>query len=204
MAIDKLEFNKCMQIFFVYFGSDCMTKDKVRLYYEFLKNYSYEELKKAFMRILSERVYKNVPQIAEILQYLKGTTEKDLEINITLAKETLKRAISKYGSYSSIQFEDKGIHAVIDSVGGWTYLCAMDIKDFEKFMTFEFSKIYKTYKQLPYKVSEYFLGHMENGGIKNIGYDGILETKELKKIVGNGYTKKIGELPNKYVEVVNG
>lgn len=194
--VSKVEFKKCMQVFLVYFGKDCMSRDKMRLYYAFLKNYPAEDLKRAFMRILADRVYKNVPQIAEILMYLNGTTEKDLEIGLNLARETLKRSVMKYGSYKSVQFEDKGIHAVIDSLGGWTKMCAMDMNDFEKYLTFEFPKVYKAYKQMPYRVSEHFVGYDGDYDVSYIGYDEITFRSNLR-IEENKSKLDLGELKNK-------
>lgn len=167
------EFNKGFKPFLDFFPTDNMTKEKINIYFAGLSDLSLEQINLSFTRMIKNRVWKNFPQPAEIRQYALGTTETDINVRINLAKEKLKKAISKYGAYGSIEFDDKGIHAVVDSLGGWHAVCQMLTDDFDKFLTFEFPKIYKAYWEMPYNVNPYYLGITDNSNnTKNIKFIG--------------------------------
>lgn len=172
------EFNTAFHPFLDYFPTGEMTKEKNNIYYLALSHLSTEQLTHAFINMIKNRVYKNFPQVAEIIQYALGTTENTLNSRIVIAKEVLKKAIVKYGAYGSVQFEDLGIHAVIDSLGGWQKLCLMSESEFQKFMTFEFQKVYKAFIEFPYKVSTHYIGYFDqqNKSI-NINYIGAKENR---------------------------
>lgn len=179
------EFNTIFQPFLDYFPTTEMTKEKLNIYYLALSSLTAEQLNRAFIAMVKNRVYKNFPQIAEILQYAYGTTENELEDRIVIAKRMLKNAIVRYGSYGSVEFEDKSIHAVIDALDGWQNLCVMNGDDLDKFLTFEFSKIYKAYARNKYEVSEYYIGFydMQNGtkNINKIGFKSMAPAFDNKQ-----------------------
>ena len=110
------EFNAAFKPFLDYFPTTEMTKEKINIYYLALSDLSKEQLGSAFISMVKNRVYKNFPQVAEIRQYATNTTESELEDRIVLARQIMKNAIVRYGYYSSVEFEDKGIHAVILTV----------------------------------------------------------------------------------------
>ena len=178
------EFNIAFQPFLDYFPTNEMTQEKLNIYFIALCNLSKEELGKAFISMVKNRVYKGFPQIAEILQYATGTTESELEDRIIIAKRILKNAIIRYGSYGSIEFEDKGIHAAIDALDGWQKVCAMQSEELEKFLTFEFGKIYKAYVRNKYEVSRNYIGFYDiKNGTRNINKIGLKDMgRSLKKI----------------------
>ena len=152
------EFNAAFQPFLDYFPTTEMTKEKINIYYLALSNLTVDQLNSAFISMVRNRVYKNFPQVAEIIQYATHTTESELDDRIVLAKQMLKNTIIRYGSYGSVEFTDKGIHAVIDSLDGWQNLCSMSSDELEKFLTFEFPKIYKAYTRNNYPVTQYYIG----------------------------------------------
>ena len=167
------EFNKGFKPFLDFFPTDGMTKEKTNIYFAALSDLTFRQLNISFQRMVKNRVWKNFPQPAEIRQYALGTTETDINVRINLAKEKLKKAILKYGAYGSIEFDDKGIHAVVDSLGGWHEVCKMLVYDFDKFLTFVFPKIYKAYWEMPYNVNPYYLGITDNSNnTKNIKFIG--------------------------------
>lgn len=167
------EFNKGFKPFLDFFPTDGMTKEKINIYFAALSDLSLKQLNISFERLVKNRVWKSFPQPAEIRQYALGKTETDMNVRINLAKEKLKLAILKYGAYGSIEFDDKGIHAAVDSLGGWQEICKMLVDDFDKFLTFEFPKIYKAYWELPYNVNPYYLGITDNSNnTKNIKFIG--------------------------------
>ena len=152
------EFNAAFQPFLDYFPTGDMSKEKINIYYLALSNLTVEQLNSAFISMVRNRVYKNFPQVAEIIQYATHTTENELDDRIVLAKQMLKNTIVRYGSYGSVEFTDKGIHAVIDALDGWQNLCSMSSDELEKFLTFEFPKIYKAYTRNNYPVTQYYIG----------------------------------------------
>ena len=164
------EFNKAFKPFLDYFldGGD-LPSAKKNLYCLALSDLTTEKLGNAFISMVRNRVYKNFPQIAEIRQYATHTTENELDDRVVLAKQMLKNSLIRYGSYNSVEFEDKGIHAVIDFLDGWQKMCSMSSDELEKFLTFEFAKIYKAYTRHNYPVTERYIGfHDITNGTLNI------------------------------------
>ena len=170
----KEEFNISFKKFLDYFPVGDMTKEKANIYCLALSNLTAEQLDNAFISMVRNRVYKNFPQVAEIIQYATHTTESELDDRIVLAKQMLKNTIVRYGSYGSVEFTDKGIHAVIDALDGWQKVCMMSADELEKFLTFEFAKIYKAYTRHNYPVTQYYIGvhDVTNGqfNVNIIGY----------------------------------
>lgn len=163
------QFNTAFQPFLDYFPTGDMSKEKINIYYLALSNLTVEQLNSAFISMVRNRVYKNFPQVAEIIQYATHTTENELDDRIVLAKQMLKNTIVRYGSYGSVEFKDKGIHAVIDTLDGWQKMCSMSSDELEKFLTFEFAKIYKAYTRHNYPVTQYYIGiHDAANGTNNI------------------------------------
>ena len=163
------EFNAAFQPFLDYFPTGEMSKEKINIYYLALSNLTVDQLNSAFISMVRNRVYKNFPQVAEIIQYATHTTESEIDDRIVLAKQMLKNTIIRYGSYGSVEFIDKGIHAVIDALDGWQNLCTMSSDELEKFLTFEFPKIYKAYTRNNYPVTQYYIGvHDAANGTNNI------------------------------------
>ena len=181
----KEEFNISFKKFLDYFPVGDMTKEKANIYCLALSNLTAEQLDNAFISMVRNRVYKNFPQVAEIIQYAIHTTENELDDRIVLAKQMLKNTIVRYGSYGSVEFEDKSIHAVIDALDGWQKLCAMNSDELEKFLTFEFGKIYKAYARNKYQVSNYYIGFydMQNGtkNINKIGFKSMTPALDNKQ-----------------------
>ena len=163
------QFNTAFQPFLDYFPTGDMSKEKINIYYLALSNLTVDQLNSAFISMVRNRVYKNFPQVAEIIQYATHTTESELDDRIVLAKQMLKNTIVRYGSYGSVEFKDKGIHAVIDALDGWQKMCSMSSDELEKFLTFEFAKIYKAYTRHNYPVTQYYIGvHDAVNGTNNI------------------------------------
>ena len=152
------EFNIVFKKIVDYYGSSKLTKEKQELYYLALKDLSKEEFLNGFIRMIRDREYTNFPSIAEIRKYGLWLKEEDVEVRIHIAKEKLKQAIKVFGAYQSIAFDDPNIHAVIDSLGGWVKVCMMKEEELEKFITFEFRKIYKVYLRSSYNINSRYTG----------------------------------------------
>ena len=204
----KEEFNISFKKFLDYFPVGDMTKEKANIYCLALSNLTAEQLDNAFISMVRNRVYKNFPQVAEIIQYATHTTESELDDRIVLAKQMLKNTIIRYGSYGSVEFIDKGIHAVIDALDGWQNLCTMSSDELEKFLTFEFPKIYKAYTRNNYPVTQYYIGVHDavnrTSNINLIDYSNmgkglnstVINYANNKKLLGNQEReiKKISEI----------
>ena len=181
------EFNKAFKPFLDYFldGGD-LPSAKKNLYCLALSDLTTEQLGNAFISMVRNRVYKNFPQIAEIRQYATHTTETELDDRVVLAKQMLKNSLIRYGSYNSVEFEDKGIHAVIDSLDGWQNLCSMSSDELEKFLTFEFAKIYKAYTRHNYPVTKAYIGYFDaTNGTMNVNKIGYRDMGKTLKLVNN-------------------
>ena len=200
------EFNTAFQPFLDYFPTGDMSKEKINIYYLALSNLTVEQLNSAFISMVRNRVYKNFPQVAEIIQYATHTTENELDDRIVLAKQMLKNTIVRYGSYGSVEFADKGIHAVIDALDGWQKMCSMSSDELEKFLTFEFAKIYKAYTRHNYPVTQYYIGvHDAANGTNNINLIDYCDMgKGLNSTVIN-YTnsKKLSEDQDREIKRLN-
>ena len=61
------EFNAAFQPFLDYFPTTEMTKEKINIYYLALSNLTVDQLNSAFISMVRNRVYKNFPQVAEII-----------------------------------------------------------------------------------------------------------------------------------------
>ena len=152
------EFNIVFKKFVDYYGTDKLTKEKQELYYLALKDLSKEDFLNGFIRLLRDREYTNFPSIAEIRKYSLWLKEQDIETRIHIAKEKLKVAIKVYGAYQTVGFDDPNIHAVIDIFCFLFQVCTMNAADLEKFITFEFKKVYKAYLQVSYNINSKYLG----------------------------------------------
>ncbi len=152
------EFNIVFKKIVDYYGSSKLTKEKQELYYLALRDLSKEEFLNGFIRMIRDREYTNFPSIAEIRKYGLWLKEEDVEVRIHIAKEKLKQAIKVFGAYQSVAFDDPNIHAVIDSLGGWVKVCIMKEEELEKFITFEFRKIYKVYLRSSYNINSRYTG----------------------------------------------
>lgn len=115
-----------------------------------------------------------MPKVAEIRSYALGQTEELMNLRIQMSREKLIFAINKLGPYRSVEFDDKGIHALIDSVGGWQKICLMEQEEFEELFKYRnFEKIYGAYWKLPRNVSQSYLGiHDCENETKNINFIG--------------------------------
>jgi hypothetical protein len=113
------------------------TQPLIDVYYLVLKQMGDEEFKASMMMILEKRVYASMPKPAEILEFAKP----NLEAIASLALSDLERAIAKGGRNMSLIFDDKIVHSVINALGGWIYICNMELRDWE-FKRKEFTRLY--------------------------------------------------------------
>lgn len=119
-----------------------LTDPKAEIYWEILKEYADEEIKKAIISAL--KTCKFFPKPAEIIELIEGDkTDKSL-----LAWVKVKNAIERIGSYQSVIFDDPIIHVVIDILGGWQKICLTLIDDM-KWVQKDFERLYQVYQNQP-------------------------------------------------------
>ena len=166
------EFTQAFVKYQEYYPEPVMSKEMKSIYFLGLKDLTVEQLNSAYVEIIRTRNFQKMPKIAEIRENALGETKELMNLRMQMAREKILFAIRKYGIYQSVEFDDKGIHALIDSAGGWQKICAMEQNEFEDLFKYNnFEKIYGAYWKLPRNVSQNYLGLHDNGnGTMKINY----------------------------------
>lgn len=191
------EFTQAFVKYQEYYPEPVMSKEMKSIYFLGLKDLTVEQLNSAYVEIIQTRNFQKMPKIAEIRENALGETKELMNLRMQMAREKILFAIRKYGIYQSVEFDDKGIHALIDSAGGWQKICAMEQNEFEDLFRYNnFEKIYGAYWKLPRNVSQNYLGLHDDGNgtmkIKYIANSDIGVNKYQNSLIGNTQ-KKIGE-----------
>lgn len=180
-----------------YYGNAGISKNVLAQYFEDLCEFSMSELKSALRHIRRTRKYSNMPSIAEIIQAIQG----DENERIVMARETLKNAMSRYGSYRSVCFADKAIMSVVKSLGGWAAYGNMSGKDLDDFYKFEFAKLYKAFINHPDYAPKYLMGETE-AQIRQMGREPKSENIVLIGFNGSGCEMNLLEFRGEKVEQI--
>jgi len=191
------EFTQAFVKYQEYYPEPVMSKEMKSIYFLGLKDLTVEQLNSAYVEIIRTRNFQKMPKIAEIRENALGETKELMNLRMQMAREKILFAIRKYGIYQSVEFDDKGIHALIDSAGGWQKICAMEQNEFEDLFKYNnFEKIYGAYWKLPRNVSQNYLGLHDNGNgtmkIKYITNSDIGVNNQQNNLIENTH-KMIGE-----------
>ena len=191
------EFTQAFVKYQEYYPEPVMSKEMKSIYFLGLKDLTVEQLNSAYVEIIRTRNFQKMPKIVEIRENALGETKELMNLRMQMAREKILFAIRKYGIYQSVEFDDKGIHALIDSAGGWQKICAMEQNEFEDLFRYNnFEKIYGAYWKLPRNVSQNYLGLHDNGNgtmkIKYITNSDIGVNNQQNNLIGNTH-KMIGE-----------
>lgn len=191
------EFTQAFVKYQEYYPEPVMSKEMKSIYFLGLKDLTVEQLNSAYVEIIRTRNFQKMPKIAEIRENALGETKELMNLRMQMAREKILFAIRKYGIYQSVEFDDKGIHALIDSAGGWQKICAMEQNEFEDLFRYNnFEKIYGAYWKLPRNVSKNYLGLHDDGNgtmkIKYIANSDIGVNEHQNSLIGNTQ-KMIGE-----------
>ncbi|MHB1287354.1 MAG: DUF6475 domain-containing protein [Leptospirales bacterium] len=116
MSLTSRDLIKVMQPVSELYGKN-LTSEVLNLWFGLLNSYSIENIQNAFSLYLQTE--SRMPLPADILKILRGS-EEDLALAALIKVE---KAMSRYGSYSTVVFDDPIIHAVIDELGGWIKCC---------------------------------------------------------------------------------
>lgn len=98
------------------------------------------DLEKGIRRAMNE--LKFLPKPVE-LRELSG--EMSMATRAALAWGAAKKAVHSLSAYSSPDFEDPVINAVIRNMGGWVDFCGRDAETFETFTRKDFERIYQSF-----------------------------------------------------------
>ena len=173
-----------------YYPEPVMSKEMKSIYFLGLKDLTVEQLNSAYVEIIRTRNFQKMPKIPEIRENALVETKELMNLRMQMAREKILFAIRKYGIYQSVEFDDKGIHALIDSAGGWHKICSMEQREFEDLFKYNnFEKIYGAYWKLPRNVSQNYLGLHDDGNgtmkIKYIANSDIGVNEHQNSLIGN-------------------
>jgi hypothetical protein len=191
------EFTQAFVKYQEYYPEPVMSKEMKSIYFLGLKDLTVEQLNSAYVEIIRTRNFQKMPKIAEIRENALGETKELMNLRMQMAREKILFAIRKYGIYQSVEFDDKGIHTLIDSAGGCHKICSMEQREFEDLFKYNnFEKIYGAYWKLPRNVSQNYLGLHDDGNgtmkIKYIANSDIGVNEHQNSLIGNTQ-KMIGE-----------
>ena len=155
---DAERFGKLMMSLAEVFGGQ-VSKFKIKLYFEALKELSIDELEGACFKAIQE--LKWFPKPAEIRNLLLG----DPETRAMLAWDTVLKALRTHGYYDSIRFADRLITACIKDMAGpegWPGWSTSITRRNDDFIARDFQKRYRAYLLHPPRdAPEYLPGFHE-------------------------------------------
>jgi hypothetical protein len=123
--LSREAFNEGMAALSVNFTGD-VDKAKLKMNYNYFKQYSDREFLQAIDNIIKSRKFSNMPVVAEILEFLSGSLDEQAD----LALRKLETAMARVGGNGSVCFDDPAIHAAIERFeGGWIGICEIPGKD---------------------------------------------------------------------------
>ena len=140
---DLKEFSVMMATLEEMFSDVPISKEKVALYFNLLKDLKIEQIRGGILKVLMTRRYHNLPKVAEIRDAALGAIEDKA---ILAWNEVMSRS---WGA-TDPKFEDPIVKEVIDKAfGGWTaFLSENHPGDRKHFL--ECYRIYKREKEMKY------------------------------------------------------
>ena len=130
--------------------ADCygqtLTAEGIAMRFKLLERFSFAEVERAALAIMSTRKYTTMPTPGDFMEYLTGGNVEDLA-EVEAGK--VVTAIGQWGGYRSVVFDDPVTQAVImNAYGGWIKLCEeCGVEDSEKWFRKEFAKTYAAYRR---------------------------------------------------------
>ena len=182
-------FNRKLSMLTEVYGK--ISEDRATVYFLTLGDLTEKQFHTGIVRLLQEREYPSFPAPAEIRKYALGLKDEDIKTRVDIAKQKLRKAITVYGAFLTVGFDDPGIHAVINSVdNGWYGICTMLIDDYKNFFEFTFERVYRAFLQSPYQVNVGFLGLHDRENNDN----NLIVVGDRKKFLN--WSRKVQKLPD--------
>lgn len=121
-----------------------VSKAKLRIYWEGLKQYSIGAIEKACWAHTQnpDEAGRWMPRNSDIIKLLDGSTVDQASIAWT----KVDTAVRTRGSWDDLVFDDPIIHRVVADMGGWVLICSKDDKEYP-FVGKEFQQRYRAYRQ---------------------------------------------------------
>lgn len=140
-SAEKIEFSKAMMILAEVYNRK-LSELLLQTYWDCLKVYSLSLFQKALDHFLKSPDYakKGFPSPADWIKAIEG----DSETKSLAAWTNVIKAIRHVGLYESVRFSDPIIHAVINDMGGWIFLCKQSERELI-FLQKEFERRYRDY-----------------------------------------------------------
>lgn len=139
----------------------------IDLMFEALKNYSYQQVYSASIKVMRTRKYTGMPTISEFITNIEGTKDDIADHQYGL----ILRAIRELGSYTHPRFKDQTTQSLVDNRFGWMKICSINPKDME-FFARDFKSAYRA-----------AVGETIQGAI---GYRKQRDLIDMVKKIGNG------------------
>lgn len=152
----KQEFAQTFTILCAAYGKES-NKALLAAYYMVLEDLTAQQFQLAIKEVLATRKYTNLPMPADILEAVHGNPDERAIIALKQAED----AVSRFGMYKSVIFQDKALQATIEGffTNGWIDFCKQCGGDEWKFQKIEFVKLYKAYlKQDKKPKGDYLVG----------------------------------------------
>lgn len=125
-----------------------VSNNLMTMYFESLKGYSIEEVKKGFSRhSLDPKHGSFMPKPADIVRHLQSQTISTEE-KAELAWAQIEREIRVTGSWGKLKMDDKQGLAALKAFTSWKDLCGMNV-DKMTWAKKEFISMYSTYENTP-------------------------------------------------------
>jgi hypothetical protein len=142
---DKREFLELLTAVFQMYGKPDPSVQVVAMYFNGLGHITMDDFKKA-MNVHSRDTDcgQYLPKVADILRALQGSKGTQAEV----AWSKLDKAIRTVGPHSSVVFDDRLIHAVVEDMGGWIKLGSTSSDEYP-FIHNQFVKRYSGYVNNP-------------------------------------------------------
>lgn len=126
----------------------------IEFYWRALEPYDDETVKIGIER--AARELKWFPKPADIIELIEGSSDD----KAALAWAKVNTALSRIGSWDSVEFDDHTIHTVIDLMGGWTDLCEKTTKEIG-FMEKDFKRLWHSFQRRKADHPPYLIGQTE-------------------------------------------
>ena len=163
-----------------------ITEAVLDIYYNIFKDYSIEQLKKAFHQVIKTHKYATLPKPADILEYLEGSSEDKSLIAWLKAKE----AVQKGGYPATIVFDDPIISHCLKELGGWQWFCDCPIDELP-FVEKRFRDLYKLFQKREINTPIKLVGFIEQ---KN-GETGFMD--KIPTPIKIGFKEEVKEIEAK-------
>ena len=148
----------------------------VALRFKLLEQFEFAEVQKAALSVMATRKYTSMPTPADFLEHMSGGAAED-KAEVEAGK--VLSAVSAYGGYASVVFDNPVTQAVIvQAYGGWVKLCAdCGVEESEKWFRKDFAKTWAAYSRQGVKQFGSLPGLIEITNHSNGQYEHIPQPK---------------------------